>query len=389
VLVVFLIISLILVVGVYVLIVRAGGLRFPWIQFYVRGKESGFTFSEIGLLRNVATANHLKQPTSLFWSVKTLDRCIRSAIVGFRSANATDNPRNMEFLNKLFDFRARVEFSQPKYRLGLSSTRGITPGQMLKITLAGGGVYLSKLVETNRRYMAITYPRGKALPTGFSWRKQTLKIYFWRQEDAGYYFESNVIGDYLDRKVPILHVAHVDSLVRTQKRKSVRRQVGKAAALYPLKSITQANETVERSGSYRCKLIDISEDGAALAVGGKVKAGMPVKIQARIGDNVLILNGVVKSVNFQKKNNVSVLHVEGQKPSTAMRIKILTFVYGLFESDRKEGKSRSAGGTGSTGGTGGPDKSPRGSASASATASPSPGQASAAPPAGEKDAAGE
>lgn len=317
---------------------KAGGGRFPWIQFYIRGKESGFSLPEITLLRRVAVANRLKQPMSLFWSVKTLDRCIRSAIVGFRAAGEVDNPRNTEFINKLLDFRARVEFAQPKYRLGLTSTRGITPGQSFKITLKGTGVYISKLVETNRRYMAITYPRGKPLPPGFSWKKQTLRVYFWRQEDAGYFFETRAIGDFLDRKVPILHVNHVDSIVRTQKRRSIRREARVPATLFPLKTINQASESEERAGGYRCKLLDISEDGAAVAVGGKVKAGLPVKIQTRPGDETLILNGVVKAATFQQKNNVSVLHIEGQRPSPPMRIKILIFVYALFDDEGKTGR---------------------------------------------------
>lgn len=323
-------------------LIKAGGGRFPWIQFYIRGKESGFTVPEITLLRRVAVANKLKQPASLFWSVKTLDRCIRSAIIGFRAAGATDNPRNLEFINKLFDFRARVEFAQPKYRLGLTSTRGITPGQSFKITLKGVGVYLSKLVETNRKYMAITYPRGKPLPPGFSWKKQTLRVYFWRQEDAGYYFETSVIGDFLDRKVPILHVGHVDSIIRSQKRRSVRRDAGVPAILLPLQTINQADEAEVRAGGYRCKLLDISEDGAAVAVGGKVKAGLPVKIQARPGEETVVLNGVVKAATHQQKNNVSVLHIEGQRPSPSMRIRILVFVYALFGTDsetvRKKGR---------------------------------------------------
>ena len=210
-------VAFVLVVTAYILVRRAGGFSFPWVQFYVRGKESGFTLGEVNLLRRVAIENRLKNPTSLFWSVKTLDRCIRSAIVGFRSRHTTEQPRNMEFLDKLFAFRRRVEFDQPKYRLGISSTRGINPGQTFKITPPGGGVYIAKLVENNRRYIALTYPRGKTDSTGFSWRNQEIKLYFWRKEDAGYFFESKVIGDYIDRKVPIIHIAHSDNIVRAQK----------------------------------------------------------------------------------------------------------------------------------------------------------------------------
>ncbi len=318
------------VLGTYLLILKAGGFRFPWFQFYVRGKESGFSFSEVNLLRRVAIENRLKNPTSLFWSVKTLDRCIRSAIIGFRAAGSENDQKSQEFLNKLFDFRRRVEFDQPKYRLGISSTRSIEPGQTFRIVLEGGGIYISKLVENNRKHLAITYPRGNPLPTGFSWRDQELKLHFWRKEDAGYFFEAKVLGDYLDRKVPILHLSHSDNLVRAQKRRSVRRTANLPAVLVPLRSIQQANETVESRGGYRCKLIDLSEDGAALVIGGRAKAGLPVKIQVKLNGDFVVLAGTIKSVTFRQKNNASILHLEAKPPSIAMRIRILTFVYELF-----------------------------------------------------------
>ncbi len=320
-----------LVVIAYVLLQRAGGLSFPWVQFYVRGKESGFSFGEVNLLRQVAIENRLKNPTSLFWSVKTLDRCIRSAIVGFRSHHTTEQPRNMEFLDKLFTFRRRVEFDQPKYRLGISSTRGINPGQTFKITPPGGGVYIAKLIENNRRYIALTYPRGKTDSPGFSWRNQDIKLYFWRKEDAGYFFESKVVGDYIDRKVPIIHIAHSDNIVRAQKRTSVRRDAHVPALLFPLRTINQANETIEDSGGYRCKLMDISEDGAAVAIGGRAKAGLPVKIQAELNDEAVVLSGVIKSVDFKQQNRASILHIQAQRATVGMRVKILTYVYGLFD----------------------------------------------------------
>lgn len=337
-----LLIALVLVVAAYIVVVRAGGFRFPWVQFYVKGKESGFSFSEVNLLRQVAIENRLKNPTSLFWSVKTLDRCIRSAILGVRASGQESDSRTQEFLGKLFDFRRRVEFDQPKYRLGLSSTRSITAGQTFKIVLPGGGVYISKLIENNRRHLAITYPRGNPLPTGFSWRQQEIKLYFWRQEDAGYFFEAKVIGDYNDRKVPILHIAHSDELVRAQKRRSVRKEAGVPAHLFPLRSLSMANETVESNGGFRCKLIDISEDGAALAIGGRAKAGLPVKIQARLDDETVVLCGTIKSVNFKQKNRASILHLEAVTPSVSMRVKILTYVYGLFSAAEAKTKLRHA-----------------------------------------------
>ncbi len=325
-----LIIVLVIIVAFVVVIQRSGGFSFPWVQFYVKGKESGYSFNELNLLRRVAVENHLKNPTSLFWSERALDRCIRSTIIKLRSTNKEQDPSAVEHLSQLFDFRRRVEFNLPKYRLGIRSSRNIANGQRLKITFSGSVVFTSGVVENMRKYIAISYPKGKALPPGFSWQGQKVNIYFWRAEDAGYFFETKILGDYLDRKFPILHVAHSDQLIRTQKRRSIRAEIQTNGRVYPLKTIEQANEELERVGGYKCKMVDISEDGAAVLVGGKAKPGLPIKVLTKIGVQEIVVCGTVRGVTYKEKNNVSILHIQAVQPSHAMRNTILTYVYGIF-----------------------------------------------------------
>ncbi len=328
---VFIIVFIGLLAGLFFLIQRAGGFGFPWIEFYIRGKESGFKFREINLLRKVAVSNHLKDPTSLYWSVRQLDRCIRATIIRFRARGSMKDENSVHFLSKLFDFRKQVEFSQPKYRIGIRSSRNISPKQRIKIPFAGGGVYESQVVENMRKYLAISYPTGKALPPGFSWQGQKIMVHFWRPEDAGYFFESKVIGDYLDKQYPILHIMHSDNLVRNQKRGSIRIPVTFSASLFPLQTIGQANEVREQKGGYRCKMLDLSEDGFAAVVGGKAKAGLPIKLQFPLNDSNIVMCGTVKGVNYSQKSNQSVLHVQAIQPSHSMKIDILTYVYGIFK----------------------------------------------------------
>jgi c-di-GMP-binding flagellar brake protein YcgR len=326
-----------------VYIQRNGGFGFPWVQFYVRGKEHGFKFRELNLLRRVAVENRLKNPTSLFWSERTLDRCIRGTIISFRANDKSDDEASIHFLNKLFDFRKRVEFNLPKYRLGIQSSRSMDAQQPIKITFPGGGAYTSKIVENMRKYLAVAYPRGKPLPFGVSWQGQKISVYFWRPDDAGYYFESRVIGDYMDRNYPILHITHSDQLVRTQKRSSVRAQIDTAGQIFPLRSIQQADEAYETTGGFRCKMVDISEDGAAVIVGGRAKPGLPVKIQTEMDEEQVVISGVIKGVNYRQNKNVSVLHIEAVPPGPQMKNKILTYVYGIFaESKRRSLLSRTA-----------------------------------------------
>ena len=245
------------VISILVLIIlrRAGGGRFPWLQFYMRGREAGFVFHEINLLRRVAVEAKLENPPMLFWSIKQLDRSIKGIIIKYRARSQEQDPEYNSLLAKLFELRKRVEFDQPKYKLGIKSSRKMLAKQHLRITLPGIGPFGAIVVENLTRYMAISYPQGPKLPEGFSWKKQKIGVYFWRGEDAGYFFQTTVMEDFIDKKYPILHVAHSDNLIRAQKRNSVRVETDLPAELYPLKSIVGTREIPEGARWLRCRLV--------------------------------------------------------------------------------------------------------------------------------------
>ncbi len=330
-----------LLIGFIVALRKAGGGSFPWFHFYAKGKEAGFSFKEVNMLRKVAVENRLSNPTSLFWSVKQLDRSIRGMIIRLHAEGTVHEENNVFFLSKLFEFRKSVEMNLPRYKIGLKTTRKIPPRQHLKVTLPGIGVYFSQVVENQRRYIAVAYPEGPKLPPGFEFKGQRITVYFWRQEDAGYVFESKVQEDFLDRKYPLLYISHSDSLVRSQKRRSVRVPISQPAYLFILKHINQANEEVETSRGLRCRLQDLSEDGAALYIGGRAKVGLSAKIQFKLSDTTIIMNGVVKGVSFHQKKNTSVLHVQAIPPSKRMSNRILAYVYNIFGERDDRGRKGS------------------------------------------------
>jgi c-di-GMP-binding flagellar brake protein YcgR len=313
-----------------ILLRRAGGGSFPWLQFYMKGRESGFVFHEINLLRRVAVEAKLENPTALFWSMKQLDRSIKGTIITYRARSQEQDPEYNLLLAKLFELRKRVEFDQPKYKLGIKSSRKLQPKQHLRITLPGLGPFGATLVENLSRYMAVSYPTGPKLPEGFSWKNQKIGVYFWRAQDAGYFFQTKVLEDFIDRKYPILHILHSDNLIRAQKRNSVRVEVDIPCELFPLRSIDQSSELPEEARGLRCRLVDLSEGGAAVMIGGKAKAGLPIKLQFMLGENQIVLSGVVKGVNFDQTRNRSLLHVQASPTSATVRNRILAYVYNLF-----------------------------------------------------------
>ncbi len=326
-----------LAVASYFLLRRAGGGSFPWVQFYLKGKESGFTFKEVNLLRRIAVETRMKEPTSLFWSVKQLDRCIKGMIINFRARGEEAAPESTAIISKLFEFRKRVEFSQPKYNLGIKNSREIIKRQRLKLSLPNIGNFATIVVENMRRYMAVSYPQGgPKLPPGFTWKGQQVGVSFWREGDAGYFFQTRVLDDFSERKYPILHIAQSDGLLRTQKRRSVRADIKTTAQLFPLRTVEDANEEYESSKGLRAYMKDISEDGAALLIGGRAKVGLPVKFQYGLPDHEIVMCGVVKGVSYDQKKNRSLLHVQALPASDRTKNTILSYVYNIF-GERAEG----------------------------------------------------
>ena len=319
-----------------------GGFTFPWLAFYVRGKEVGFAWRDISLLQSLAVTNGVPNPEALFWSVALLDRCIRAAIVGAQEDDRTDG-RHVSFILRVFAYRTGVELNQPSRRLGINSTRGITVGQTVKMISPNGAAYVATLMENNRRALILTQPRGPLDLAPSAWRGRPVKFYFWRRDDAGYYFESHVNSDAILRQVPVLLVRHVDSLVRTQKRRSVRRGVEAPAQLFALRSSRSANEQWERSrqGS-RVFLLDISEEGLSVVVKGRAKPGGYVKVQIALYGAHVVVCGEVKSCRYDSARNSSALHIEALPPSPVMRVRILSFVYRLFDRAIPESPEREA-----------------------------------------------
>jgi c-di-GMP-binding flagellar brake protein YcgR len=319
-----------IVVAIFIYLRIVGHGSFPWIQFYTKGKESGFSFREVGLLRKIAIETQIENPTALFWSIKQLNRSIKEMIIKLRSRDMIDDEESNHLLLKLYDLRKRVEFDLPRYRLGLKSSRDIAPRQRMRAMLPGAGPFATMVIENRTKYLALSRPQGPGLPEGFMWKGQQIGLHFWRAEDAGYFMRTKVINDFISQKYPIIHVAHTDDIERTQQRRSIRVKTNLPATVYPLKSIQDANELEESAKGLRCRLLDISEDGACLAVGGRTKAGMPIKIQFVLSDRMIVMCGLVKGVNYDNKKNVSLLHVQGIPPSIRTRNAISTFVYNIF-----------------------------------------------------------
>ncbi|MDC7223661.1 MAG: PilZ domain-containing protein [Spirochaetales bacterium] len=312
--------------------------RFQVIRFYSRGKDAGFKWSEISLLWKAAVLADVDVPSKIYFSLDELDNCINiiNQKYGILDRKSHSDPSVKELVGKLFDYRKKVEFNKPRYKRGLKTTRDIPLNQLMKIRTSEAGIHSTTVCGNTDTYMVISYPKGEPVPMGFSWRGRVLNIYFWRGNDAGYFFQSRLIDSYKDSENKFFRMAHTDHLLRSQKRKSVRAEAQFAAQMYRFKSPASFNHTIETNPGLFCVVTDISEDGAAVRVGGRGKKGMALKLQFKIRENLVVVNGVVKSVNYNFEKDQSILHIELMPLEEAMKFAVLSYVYDVDGSRKRK-----------------------------------------------------
>jgi len=313
-----------------------GGKRYSWAEYYLRAKEAGMSLPEARQLRAAALLAGLADPTNILWSPRDMDRAITVLSASLKREGRDRGREGVVLMDHVYALRKGIEFQQPRFKYGIRSTRQIGSGQRLRVLVHGVGVFGSTVIDNNAHYLVVSYPIGQRLPKGWVWKGKKVSIYFWRREDAGYVFDSYVIDDLRIRNIPVLQVSHSESLLRTQKRKSVRARSKIPAYLYLLKRIEGAYEKPERVPGLRAVVQNLSEDGAAVAIGGKAKPGLQVKLQFGLEERSVVMSGTVRSVDFDAEANRSVLHVEAVTPSPRMRNAIRSFVYNIRGEDESE-----------------------------------------------------
>jgi c-di-GMP-binding flagellar brake protein YcgR len=307
-----------------------------WIQFFAKGKDAGFSFKEIELLRRLALRCNIDDPCALFWSQNQLDIAIRSMVRGIRMSGESDEQGTQDFLSKLYDYRKKIEMDKPKNKNGITNSRQISEGQPLRILVTGTGVFKSQVVKNTSQYLTISRPVNTKVSSSLSWNSMRISVYFWREDDAGYVFDTDVSDEVFSKGISSLKIEHTDSLFRTQKRKSVRIKLHKAAFLYLAKEDDTPGK-IEMTPGLKCFLEDLSDTGCAVTVGGQANAGLRVKIQFALDNTGISMLGTVRSVEFKEDTNRSILHIEADPLPLEIRNQILGEVFGMLpEEDEDE-----------------------------------------------------
>lgn len=306
------------------------------IEFYITGLDQKFTFSDLNLLWNVSQLCDLDYPKALFWSMPSLTKCM-SHITSQAATNGTENdPKTQALITKLFDYRTKLQ-NQTDDKKGIESTMYLDRDQKLRIILPGKGVFSSKILN-NGKELIIAVPRQKdMIPfTAEEWVGKFVSVYLWRKGDARYVFDTTVTGHGLFVGESSISIRHSSNLIRTQKRKAVRAKCEIKANLYIITSEKIDYNAVETQNGYKCLIEDISEAGALIRIGGKGVSNVQIKLQFNIQNMLIVMFGVVRTVEYNESSNQSLLHFECIHLDQTMKNEVLSFVYNMLPEREKE-----------------------------------------------------
>lgn len=306
------------------------------LHFYITGLDAGFSFSDANMLWEVSQICELDQPTSLFYSLPALTKCM-TQISNQAQAEGTDqNPKHQKLMSKLFAYRTKIQ-NESDDKKGLNSTKYLDKGQTLRIILPGKGVFVSEIVN-NGSQLIINVPKQKNLIpiSGEEWVGKVISVYLWRKGDARYVFDTTVLQHGLFLGKSALYLKHSMNLVRTQKRKSVRAKCQIYGTLYIVRKSSEDLTTIETKNGYKCLIEDISESGALIRIGGKGAENVKIKLQFSIQNKLILMAGVIRTVEFNEQENQSLLHFECTTIDQSMKNEVLSFVYNMLPENEKE-----------------------------------------------------
>jgi c-di-GMP-binding flagellar brake protein YcgR len=285
--------------------------------------------AEIRLLRHLIGVCEIRLPDRLFTSFELFNMCLEKK--GPEAAGLTseaDAKRLRLIRNKIF-------FGERSRIAPIRTTHDLKSNQLLHLKrLETGEVFMAPIVEAGVSGLLVTTPRPGGRYLEFE-AGERFDIYFWRDRDASYHFESAVVGQTGAHSL-ITILEHVEDVERTQRRQFHRVNISVKVNAIPvtrrdLDKISRG-EAVDTRGhpGLPAHIVDISGSGFALAARTSLKPSDIVYIEIPIdegGGSTLPIVGKIMSVSEREHTGEFLMHAEFAGLSADLHEKVFWFIY--------------------------------------------------------------
>lgn len=310
-----------------------GSSIIDYFNFYSEGKKNNFSNAQLQSLWKALKDSHIKEKSRIFLSNKTLQEA--TAILINKSnllVDTTEKKLLNELVTKLYDIRTTIELEKGKIESILKSTNEITVGQICVLVFINVGQFYANLIENNQS--GLKFRSIGELPKTYNFKNaDDVTVYLWKKNDAGYVFKTTITNIERTNAGTVFFAKHSKKIIRTQKRKSIRAESDFDALLFLQHPQTPANIIPESINGVKCKIKDISEDGALVFVKGRAVKGLKAKLQFELETQKIVM--FVKSTSFiySTSQHISKIHFFCEKISEENRNAVLSYVYKTKSQD--------------------------------------------------------
>ena len=284
---------------------------------------------EVSLLRHLVGVCAIEFPDRLFTSFELFNSCLEE------KGPAATGPVSESDAARLRLIRNKIFFGERSRIPPISTTHELKSNQWLHLQRLGTGeVFLAPVVEAGVSGLLVTTPRPEGEYIEFR-PGERLDVYFWRERDASYHFESQIVGQ-TGTHYLITVLKHAEEVERIQRRQFHRIDISVAVNAIP---VTRAElervgcgEAVDTRGhpGFPAYIVDISAAGFALASRTALRPGDLVYIEIPTdedGETAIPIMGKILSVTEREHTDESLMHAEFAGLSTERHEKIYWFIY--------------------------------------------------------------
>ncbi|HPC38163.1 MAG TPA: PilZ domain-containing protein [Exilispira sp.] len=285
----------------------------------------GIPKNDIEAILNVLDFVPIKSPVLLFASKQNFETFLIKAISILKGRDKSSNNFDLTITkNRLYFLLSNLDNYFKDMKKSVSS-KDLNVGKRVRIYINDLGYFFTEVIASLDRGFVVKKPKIEKEPK--SW-KMPVTVYFWRENDAGYSFETYIEDEVNETTIKGLLIRHSDILLRYQKRKYLRKE----CRFYSTYSLVEIQE--DSSGKKTMKVVPPEYDGTVFDIGG---GGFAIEVNNKIGLKKYIkisifigrqnIKAIAEIVRYEKVGQKYYMHGRFVKISPADQNIIYEFVY--------------------------------------------------------------
>jgi len=298
-----------------------------WNNFYQLAKLRNLSKNETEILKRLVVTYGLTKPALIFTSTNILDTCIQRAIRRISMQEIKGESKD-DIINMYY--RLRNKIVQNRGLKSISTTRDIQLGTKLRVQVQNYGNFMTSVNRNEPDYLGISIPvmaPGKVVP----WNRKKVKCSFWKENDAGYVFETRVSDVLINDETQSICLKHTDRIKRVQKRQYPRKNIRLPVLFSRLRVMEEGGKkkaVVERKDSHWGTIVDISVGGVSVETVVPYDKDNYLRMEFEIREDYKVVAiGKVRRIERNPIRKNWIMHIQFTKIDKKHRNEIFAILY--------------------------------------------------------------